>query len=59
VLIIGGKPEDHAKTFASVEPVAAIENPYGMPYERNLTVYACRRIKVPLALAWDRSRHYD
>ncbi|HTO91502.1 MAG TPA: glycosyltransferase family 39 protein [Candidatus Sulfotelmatobacter sp.] len=59
VLIIGGNPEDHARTFDSVEPVATIANPYGMPYERDLTVYACRGIKVPLALAWSRSKHYD
>jgi len=59
VLIIGGRPEHHALTFESVQPVATIANPFGMPYERDLTVYACRRIKLPLAQAWSRCRHYD
>ncbi|MGB2869755.1 MAG: glycosyltransferase family 39 protein [Bacteroidota bacterium] len=52
VIVIGGNPDGHRKVFESVEEAAVITSEYAMPYESNLPVYVCRKIKVPLQEVW-------
>jgi hypothetical protein len=58
-IIIGGRPQDHARAYQSVDSVAFHTNPYAMPYETNLTIYLCRGLKIPIAELWPRTRHYQ
>ncbi len=59
VIIIGGKPSDHAEKFRSVEKAGFIDTPYAMPYETNLPIYVLRGPKAPLAELWPMVRHYE
>jgi hypothetical protein len=59
VLIVGGRREDHLRSLESVEPAATIECRGCMPYERNLTVWVGRGLKVNVADAWARERKYN
>jgi hypothetical protein len=59
VLIIGGDKEDHLQAFEEVEEGAVIKCQYCMPYENNLPVYVCRKLKVSLADIWDSVKHYN
>ena len=58
VLVLGGKREDHLKSFRSVEPVGRFDHPLAMPYERNQTLWLCRDIKEPIEQVWPRLRHF-
>lgn len=59
VIVIGGRIEDHRRTFTSVEAVGFHAHPYAMPYESDLTIFVCRGLKVPLDEAWRAVRHFD
>lgn len=59
VLILGGDRADHESVFRRVEAAGRHDAAHAMPYERNLTIWLCREIQVPLADAWAGSRHYN
>lgn len=42
LIVVGGRPEDHRKSYARVERVATIECGYCMPYENHRPVYVVR-----------------
>ena len=52
---IGNKRE----LFRQVDYVGFVSDKYCMPYENNLTIYVCRGLKLPLAVAWPRIKHYE
>ena len=58
VIIIGGNPDGHRKVFETVEQAAVITSEYAMPYENNLPVYVCRKIKVPLEEIWPSVKNF-
>ena len=57
LIIIGGDPEDNAK-FDSVETVGTVQAPYAMPYERGVQVSIGRGLKMPVAEAWPKLKHF-
>ena len=58
VLILGGDLEHKQEDFESVEIVGTVSCGYCMPYENNLNIYLCRKLKVPLKEAWKGSKFY-
>ncbi|MDP2886938.1 MAG: glycosyltransferase family 39 protein [Ignavibacteria bacterium] len=58
-IIVGGNAHDHAHAFTSVDSVAFHSNPYAMLYETNLTIYVCRKLKMPLADIWPTTKHFE
>lgn len=58
LIIIGGDREDNASFFEQIEIVGQTRSPYAMPYERGLDVSIGRRLRMPMAQAWPRLRHY-
>lgn len=58
VLILGGDLEHKQEDFESVEIVGTVSCDYCMPYENNLRIYLCRKLKVPLKEAWKGSKFY-
>ncbi|TAK67566.1 MAG: hypothetical protein EPO24_00305, partial [Bacteroidetes bacterium] len=58
VIIIGGEAEDHAQTYESVERFAIHQHQYAMPYETDLSIFICKKPKVPLTNLWVRVKHY-
>ena len=58
LIIIGGDPEDNAKWFDSIETVGTVQAPYAMPYERGVQVSIGRGLKMPVAEAWPKLKHF-
>jgi hypothetical protein len=59
VFILGGELEDHLRVFARVDSVGFHDAAWAMPYERRLTLWAGRSLRMPLEDAWAHSRHYN
>jgi hypothetical protein len=58
MIVIGGELRDNQQFFESVERVDTLRCEHCMPYERDLPIYLCRKIKIPLAEAWPRLKHF-
>jgi hypothetical protein len=58
VIIIGGDAESHKEVFEEVTEAARAISRYAMPYENNLPVYVCRKLKQPLNTVWEKVRFY-
>ncbi len=58
LIILGGSLEDHQEGFEEVELAETIQCQYCMPYENNLNVFVCRRLKTPISELWPRLKHY-
>ena len=60
VLIVGGRLQDHQRSFEQCEAAAQEEDePLAMPYERQLTIWLCRIPRVPVEELWPRVKHYE
>jgi hypothetical protein len=57
-IILGGRAEDHARTYASVVQVDTVRCAHCMPYERDLGVFVCRGLKVKVSEAWPQVKNY-
>jgi hypothetical protein len=59
MIILGGDLEDKKQIFESVEVAGVATCRYCMPYENDLRIYLCRKLKIPLKEMWPRLKHYD
>ena len=59
VVILGGRSEDHRRSFARVDSLALFHAPWVMPYEDSLGVFVCREPRAPIPVLWEQSRHYE
>jgi hypothetical protein len=59
VIILGGNIEDHRKGCDEVSIGAIHTCRNCMPYENNLTIYVCRRLRVSMADVWKKERTFD
>ncbi len=59
VIIIGGNREDHLDSFEEVEKVLIHKVKYSMPYENNLPIFICRKLKRDVRQIWESSRHFE
>jgi hypothetical protein len=48
-----------AEQFEEIEARGSFSHPLNMPYESNLTIYVCRRPRVPFGESWGKRKHYD
>jgi hypothetical protein len=58
MIILGGDLEDKQKIFESVEVAGIAGCDYCIPYEKNLRVFVCRKLNVPLSEMWNRLKTY-
>jgi len=58
LIVIGGKREDHLKSYESVEHAATIECGLCMPFENHRPVYVLRRPKRSMREIWATSKMY-
>ena len=58
LIIIGGDRDDNAVFFDHIEIVGQTSSPYSMPYERGLDVSIGRGLRMPVAQAWPRLKHF-
>ncbi|MBT8379942.1 MAG: glycosyltransferase family 39 protein [Ignavibacteria bacterium] len=59
IIIIGGRLEDHLDSFIKVDSVFVHKTRYAMPYENNLTIFMCKKLKRSLSEIWVSIRHYE
>jgi hypothetical protein len=57
-IVIGGNADEHKKSCEEVTEAGFIKSRYAIPYENNLPVYICRKIKRPLEEIWRASKIY-
>ena len=58
-IVIGGDKDDHLNACEQVEQAAIIRCDYCMPYENNLPVYICRKLKRKLSENWNSMKNYN
>ncbi len=58
LIVVGGDREDHLQSFEQVEEVAIHQAPYAMPYENNLPVFVCRKIKRSTEEIWQDTKKF-
>jgi hypothetical protein len=59
MIIMGGTYEDHVGDFETVKLGGVSDCKYCMPYEDNMNIFVCRKLKKPLAEVWPQEKHYD
>lgn len=58
-IIIGGRNEsDYLESFEEVEKVGTHVNLLAMPFENNLPVFLCRKIKKPIKEIWHKTKKF-
>lgn len=59
VVIVVGVSEDQLRdTFEEVSLAATVTNEFSMPYENNLSVFVCKRLKQPIQIWWQKVKNY-
>jgi hypothetical protein len=59
MIALGGALKEKQDVFASVEIAGTASSPWSMPYENDVPVYLCRGLRVPLAEAWGKLKHFE
>jgi 4-amino-4-deoxy-L-arabinose transferase-like glycosyltransferase len=57
MIVLGDRQSDLEKEFASVKNMAAVDNPYAMPYE-HIAIFYCRGLKWPLSQVWPKVKKW-
>ncbi|MEX1276973.1 MAG: glycosyltransferase family 39 protein [Bacteroidota bacterium] len=58
MIIVGGRAEDHARAFTSVELVGRHSHEYAMRFESDLPIFLCRNLKAPPAELWPGTKRF-
>jgi Dolichyl-phosphate-mannose-protein mannosyltransferase len=56
VILVGERSDQYKKLFGETNLVARSPNPHGMPIERDVPIYVCRKPVAPLAELWPHFR---
>ncbi|MDZ7291983.1 MAG: glycosyltransferase family 39 protein [candidate division KSB1 bacterium] len=59
IIELGGTEAGLKNVFYEVELAAVFTCDYCMPYENNLPIYLCRKLKIPVAQAWSENKEYN
>jgi 4-amino-4-deoxy-L-arabinose transferase-like glycosyltransferase len=59
VIEVGGTLDGLKQIFEEVELAEVFTNEYCMPYENNLPIHVCRRLKMPVEEAWRLNKEYN
>jgi hypothetical protein len=57
-IVVGLKEQDLRDAFETVEQVATINSQYAMPYQNNLPVFVCRKLKYPIGEIWPKIKSF-
>jgi len=58
LVIVGGRKEDHERSFREVAEMGRTRCQYCMPYENNNPIYICRGIKRPIEEIWPSVKNF-
>ncbi|HKS67867.1 MAG TPA: hypothetical protein VJR26_11560, partial [Candidatus Acidoferrales bacterium] len=56
VILVGERSDQYKKYFGEADLAARSPNPHGMPIERGVPIYVCRKPVAPFAKLWPRFR---
>ncbi|HLV95073.1 MAG TPA: glycosyltransferase family 39 protein [Candidatus Acidoferrales bacterium] len=56
VILVGERSDQYKKYFGEADLVARSPNPHGMPIERDVPIYVCRKPIAPLSKLWPHFR---
>lgn len=59
MIILGGSTEDLKTRFETVEKKAIVHSAYCMPYENDVPVFVCRKLKYSINEFWSQLKNYD
>jgi hypothetical protein len=59
LIVLRGREEDHREICDEVVLAAVHTCRYCMPYENDMPIFICRRLRVPLAEVWKRDRNFS
>lgn len=59
MIIIGGRKSSHLETFEEVQEAARTSHPYAMPYENDIPIYVCKKLKLNLQQIWPKIKHFN
>jgi Dolichyl-phosphate-mannose-protein mannosyltransferase len=59
LIVVGGSEERMHASFEAVERAATIDCGLCMPYENHRPVWIGRRLRMPVATAWEHLKHFD
>ena len=61
LLVVGGESESCGRGAwrTRTRALRVADDPWAMPYERGLSVWACRGLTRPIAELWPMTRHYE
>jgi hypothetical protein len=59
LIVLGRSREELAEWFEEVERVDTVRCRHCMPYQNELPVYLCRRLRFPVRDVWDRVKNYN
>ena len=58
VLVLAGALMDEQHSFERTEVAGVVRSEYCMPYENDLRIYICRKLKVPLKELWPKLKSF-
>jgi len=58
-IVLGGDRDDLERRFASVEEAGRADCRWCIPYERNLPIYVCRNLVIPVEELWPLAKHFE
>lgn len=56
IIVVGGREEDHLKSYREVTKMDSTYHKYAMPYENGKGIFICRGIKRPLEEVWQSTK---
>ena len=59
MIVVGGEQAEHLQFFEQVDSVAIHQAKYVMPYENNLPIFVCRKLRAPATDIWLESKHFN
>jgi hypothetical protein len=59
MIVIGGRPAEHARTYAEVDAAGTVTCADCMPYESDLTIWVLRRPRQTMARLWPLVKHFN
>ena len=59
LIVLGSTPEELSEWFEEVERVDTVRCTYCVPYQNNVPVHVCRKLKAPVEQAWSQLKHFD
>lgn len=59
LILLSDEVGDKSQLFEEVTDMGVVQSPFAIPYENNLHVFVCRRLKIPVEDLWKKIKNYS